>query len=574
MRFRTLSMRAVLPAFLASFGLLIPAEAQYPSQTKPSEEGIPVTNKLVIEKCGACHVRDAKGNMTRISWERTTPEGWELAIKRMIRLNGVTLTPEDARQIVAYLAASHGLAPEEAKPALYEAERRIQDEKAPNDNVRDACMACHTLGRIMSWRRSKEEWNLLVNMHIGYFPLVETVTYRKRPPAPGTPPPPPGTDTRDPVDIALDYISKTFPLHTPEWAAWSAEIPTPTLAGRWIVTGSQVGRGRVVGEMAVEAGKTPGDFTSTVNLTYLKDDKTITGKGRATVYAGYAWRGHSQSQDAGNGVEDAKDFREVMQVSRDQSQIEGRWFWGAYDEFGIDVSLRREGNDAAVTAVNRPALKTGSTSQLSILGVNFASGLTPADINLGAGVTVKRIVSATASRITVEAEVAKDAVLGKRDIAVRTSVAPAVYAVYDKIDYIKVTPDWAMARLGGGPHPKGYQQFDAIAFNRGPDNLPNTPDDVNLGPVNAEWSVEEFVSTFGDDDKAFVGNLSSTGLFTPAMEGPNPERKFNIENHGNVWVVATYRPADEPGAKPLVGKSYMIVTIPLYVRWDQPEVSQ
>lgn len=63
------------------------------AEAKPApEEGIPVTDALVISKCGGCHTRDAKGNMLRISWERATPEGWEEAIKRMVRLNGLTLT--------------------------------------------------------------------------------------------------------------------------------------------------------------------------------------------------------------------------------------------------------------------------------------------------------------------------------------------------------------------------------------------------------------------------------------------------------------------------------------------------
>ena len=58
---------------------------------KPApEEGIPVTNPLVLAKCGGCHTKDEKGNLSRISWERATPEAWEEAIKRMVRLNGVT----------------------------------------------------------------------------------------------------------------------------------------------------------------------------------------------------------------------------------------------------------------------------------------------------------------------------------------------------------------------------------------------------------------------------------------------------------------------------------------------------
>jgi quinohemoprotein amine dehydrogenase len=122
--------------------------------------------------------------------------------------------------------------------------------------------------------------------------------------------------------------------------------------------------------------------------------------------------------------------------------------------------------------------------------------------------------------------------------------------------------------LGGAGHPKGFQQFEAIAYNRGPDGKPNTVDDVELGPVDAEWSVEEFYAVYGDDDKDFVGSLSPSGFFTPAPEGPNPKRKFGRNNYGDVWVVATYK----GDGKPLTPKAYLVVVIPLYVRWDQPEV--
>src|SRR5437899_1633290 len=73
---------------LALLGLaVLAAQAQSPAPPPAApENGIPVTSKLVIEKCGGCHKQDANGNLTRISWVRTTPEGWELATKRMIRL--------------------------------------------------------------------------------------------------------------------------------------------------------------------------------------------------------------------------------------------------------------------------------------------------------------------------------------------------------------------------------------------------------------------------------------------------------------------------------------------------------
>src|SRR4051812_14464623 len=71
---------------------------------EPAEEGIPVTDPLVISRCGTCHQKDDKGNLSRISWERATPEGWEEAIKRMVRLNGLTIEPVEARSILKYLA--------------------------------------------------------------------------------------------------------------------------------------------------------------------------------------------------------------------------------------------------------------------------------------------------------------------------------------------------------------------------------------------------------------------------------------------------------------------------------------
>jgi quinohemoprotein amine dehydrogenase len=147
-----------------------PAAADKPKES--AEEGIPVTNQLVIDRCSSCHKKDEKGNLTRISFERTTPEGWPQVIKRMIRLNGLTVTPEEARQIVKYLSNSHGLAPEEARPAFYEAEKRVIDEKLPDESLRATCILCHSLGRVLSQRRSREEWELLGNMHVGLFPVV------------------------------------------------------------------------------------------------------------------------------------------------------------------------------------------------------------------------------------------------------------------------------------------------------------------------------------------------------------------------------------------------------------------
>jgi quinohemoprotein amine dehydrogenase len=84
--------------------------------------------------------------------------------------------------------------------------------------------------------------------------------------------------------------------------------------------------------------------------------------------------------------------------------------------------------------------------------------------------------------------------------------------------------------------------------------------------------VEEFFSTYGDDDKEFVGTITPSGLFLPALEGPNPQRQFSRNNYGDVWVVATSKEKDKNG-RAISGRAHLVVTIPLYVRWDQPEVA-
>jgi quinohemoprotein amine dehydrogenase len=125
--------------------------------------------------------------------------------------------------------------------------------------------------------------------------------------------------------------------------------------------------------------------------------------------------------------------------------------------------------------------------------------------------------------------------------------------------------------LGGTIGPKGLVQFEAIAYANGPDGKPNTPDDIILGPVQAKWSMQEFYATYGDDDTKFVGNLDSvSGLFTPAGEGPSMERQDMRNNYGDVWVVAEI---EGPKGKPISGRSYLVVTVPQYLRFDQPEVA-
>src|SRR5436309_4997933 len=226
--------------FLAGF-LVVVVAGLGKAQDSKATVGIPISHQLTIDKCGGCHQRDTDGMMRRLSFIRTTPEVWEQAIKRMVRLNSLVIKPEEARDILRYLSTNNGLAPEEAKPVFWEAEHRLfrdQSDKIPDDALQHTCNYCHTIGRVLTQRRTRDDYEKLINMHAGLFTGAENQLRPRRPigrqaeapvvlaaptggfPAVAAPPPQPNTnlrsDGRDPADAAIDYLSNAQPLITPE----------------------------------------------------------------------------------------------------------------------------------------------------------------------------------------------------------------------------------------------------------------------------------------------------------------------------------------------------------------------
>jgi quinohemoprotein amine dehydrogenase len=565
------------------------------------DRGIAVDHALTIEKCGGCHKTDEHKMMGRVSYMRTTPEVWQEITKRMMRLNGVVATPEQVRDIVRYLSNNNGLAPEEMKPAFWEAEHRQnghQFDYVPNVAVQHTCNYCHTIGRVLTQRRTREDYEKLAGMHIGLFPGAENVFKPRRPPAnpeqmpvhlvagpngAGTPAleaaAPSPVNGKYPIDEAIEYLAKAQPLITPEWTAWQATMRPPKLAGTWALSGYQVGKGKIYGLMTVSATTAADEFDTKVELYYAGTGAKLARSGKGVVYTGYSWRGRQKSGAKPSGGTDPgadpAEWREAMMVSRDNNSMEGRWFWGGYDEFGIDVALTRIGTQPLALGVDLFALQSPSKKELRIYGANLPVAMKPSDVDLGPGVSVKRIVKATPTVATVEVETAPGLMAGLRDVSIAGSTAVKAITVYDKIACVRVAPSRGMARLGGTIAAKEYMQFEAIAYAAGPDGKPNTEDDLPLGPVPAAWSLEEFYSTPDDDDVQYVGTVNDSGLFTPSVEGPNPKRKkasnnFPTNNWGDVWVNAAYRDGD----KTLKARSYLVVTIPLYVRYDQPEVAK
>lgn len=544
-------------ATLALAGVLIassPVDSPAPPPVSASaDDGYVITNATVIDRCSRCHAVDDDGRMSRISWLRKTPEGWQTSIRRMVALHGVRVSAPEAREIVQYLANAQGLAPEELRPGNFEVERRMIDHDWDGDSdVEFTCIQCHSMGRVMTQRRTTDEWGLLLATHRALYPLVDFQAFRYGGPASEQ------DDPRHPMERAISHLGEIYPLETTEWASWSATMRSPRLAGTWALSGYELGKGPLHGTVEVTA--VPGDpdgFTTRARYVYAESGERVERTGQSLVYTGYQWRGRSNP-----GAND--ELREVMFVERDQANMSGRWFTGAYDEMGPDVTLVRADGGPVVSGVYPKALPVGTTTEVRV----FGAGLTAAsasDLDFGAGVTVESVDGPSDDALRVRLRVDADADIGARDLFAWNRLVEHALVVHDGVDRIAVTPETGMARTGGAAFPKGYQTFEAVGYDDGADGESGTDDDLLLGRVDVRWHMEEYAATYGDDDVDFVGELRQDGVFDPAADGPNSARSGNRNNIGDVWAVATHRRSD---GEELTARSHLIVTVPLYMRWE------
>ncbi|MGI9627064.1 MAG: quinohemoprotein amine dehydrogenase subunit alpha [Longimicrobiales bacterium] len=546
-------LQHLLALLLACFPLALHAQ-------EAGESGIPVANQAVVDACERCHAQADDGTMSRISFMRKTPEGWQQSIRRMVLLNEVEVEPSVAREIVRYLSDTHGIAPDELRPGLFEVERRIIEHTYEADpDTEWTCIQCHSMGRVITQRRTAEEWELLIGMHRGYYPLSDSQIFRRSGSLRrGGPTPRDETEVDHPMDRAIRHLSEAFPLATPEWSAWSATMRAARLEGSWGLRGYDPGIGPIFGTVEISAGGAEGEFTTVARYVNPRTGQSVERTGQSLVYTGYQWRGRSSDGSA------ESQLREVMTVDRDWNELSGRWFTGAYDELGPDIVLTRT-RGPRVLGLYPTSIRQGATQTIQIHGVELPTDLSAGDLDLGPNVTVTSVTS-DGTLASAEVSVSGDARMGARDLFVGGLLAPDQVVVFSTVDRVVVTPEAGMARVGGGgSFPKGYAQFEATGFNNGPDGKPETGDDLNLGLLDVEWSLEEYAAAFGDDDINYVGVLDQNGLFHPEIDGPNPERAGARNNVGDVWAVATYTGPDGNLVK---GRAHLLVTVPNYMRWE------
>jgi len=322
--------------------------------------------------------------------------------------------------------------------------------------------------------------------------------------------------------------------------------------GRW------PGQGDFVAEVDIVPAEGADAYRLSVDGEFL-DGRRLSGSGQAVVYTGYEWRAKLTL----NG----REFLQVLDLS--PTSPTGRLFDDDDEAFGMAVTLSpvaeadeasdaaAAGGDASTIAVVIPlALKSGSRQRLVIVGQGLGDG----EIDLGAGVTVESIIERSESRLIAEVSVAEDAAPGMRAVSVAGGVAEQGLAVYDSVDRLEVQPELAVARVGAEQTPAVSGVFRALGYMEGPGG-----ESIALGDVPVTWSVAPWDETAeADGDVRYAGVMDkAAGIFEPSGAGPNPDRKYDTNNAGNLRVTARVAGQDDQVAD----DAHLIVTVQ---RWNNP----
>ncbi|MGB2131142.1 MAG: quinohemoprotein amine dehydrogenase subunit alpha, partial [Marinobacterium sp.] len=478
---------------------------------------------------------------SRISHQRKSPEGWLMTIARMQVMHGLKISDEDRRTLVKYLSDRQGLAPSETEGARYALERRLNTSEAfDSQSFTEMCARCHSGAQVMLQRRPASEWEHLVHFHLGQWPTAEFQALAR---------------DRDWLDLALNEmvpeLARTLPMDSAAWSEWQQQAELP-VEGNWTLAGSMPGKGHFHARMRVVPAKGEDQYSLMLSGQYA-DGTELKGTGQAVLYTGYEWRANIEI--------DGQVMRQVFALKGDQ--LSGRMFLRDKDEVGADVVAARSAEGASrILALQPSYIKAGTEADITIVGTGM-HGLPV----LGAGIDVVEVISESAEQIRVRVRAAESAT------GVTTARVGAAeggrFAVYDQIANVKVVPEFTVARIGGNGSstPRVEARFEAEAWAAGADGKAGTADDYRIGMMPATWSVAPFDEVAeADRDVHFTGRMnSSTGVFTPAAAGPNPERRMMTNNAGNLKVHAQVT----DGADTHTAEGQMIVTVQ---RWNNPPI--
>ena len=513
-------------------------------------QATPSARETLVVRCIRCHAPQGEdGKLDAIEAQRKSPEGWSMTLSRMVRTHGVELQDGDARVLVKYLSDHYGLAPKEVEPYRFILEQRntrtTQDVPKP---LQAGCIQCHTYARIALQRRTQDSWERLPDTKVALMANI-------------------GSETAsagqlkdywfdDAKNSAVPHLIKHQPFETEAWTAWQA-VKKPSYAGTWLVVGHDPGRGGdYTGQLTLTAGEDD-QYTGTFSYTFA-DGSRMDGSTTGTIYTGFQWRGVAQAKESGAAGREMRQ-REIFFASEDGNTISGRRLLTNLGDLGMNETWYRRQGGARLLTVSPAMIQTGSPQKVRIFGEGFSGDTLSADkFSFGEGVGVLSLRLDGNQTIVAEVFAKAGVAEGPRTVSIQGVAGEGQVAVYEAVDYIRITPERGFARPGGIRTPKIFQQYEVVGYANGPDNAKGTDDDVKLGRIGpVKWNLEEYVKRPNDDDIQYVGSVDQTGLFHPNEDGPNPKRHLMEGNVGDVWVEAWYTP--EGAKRPMGARAHLLV---------------
>ncbi|MEY1662824.1 quinohemoprotein amine dehydrogenase subunit alpha [Isoalcanivorax beigongshangi] len=492
---------------------------------------------LIRQNCVGCHQPEGENSWSRISHQRKTPEGWLMTIARMQSAHGLRISDEDRRTLVKYLADRQGMAPEETADVRYALERRLNDYEPLKDDehIGDMCARCHSGARVVMQGRDEKEWEHLIHTHLGLWASLEYQALSR---------------DRDWLPIALNetlpHLAQRLPFQTAAWDQWMKARPAADqFNGRWSFAGHYTGAGDISGTMTVE--HTGNDLFRVVVDGRYDNGRAFRGEGQGILYNGHEWRANVTIDDVV--------MRQVLVATPEG--MTGRMFERDRDERGLDFAAARD-NQRTLLAVFPEYIKAGAEQELTIVGAGMNGRP-----NLGRHIRVLDVIEQTPERVRVRVRADDKVAIGPRDIKVGRASGASV-AVYRDIQSVRVVPEYAVARIGGNGSPteKVEGRFDAEAWAVAADGS-----EFRVGVMPATWSVAPFDEAAAKlEDVKFAGRLNAqTGVFDPAVAGPNPERPMMANNVGNLSITARVK----DGEREVSGDGQLIVSVQ---RWVIPPI--
>ncbi len=530
------SITAIFFTLILSLGLSSCSEpTETPSNVTDAE--MQAGRALLSDNCSGCHLASDDGTFSRISYIRKTPEGWDMNIARMMIFHGLEIEPNDRRTLVKFLSDTQGLAPSEtaAHRDVLERKHNIIEQNIDPD-LAAMCARCHTYARVALQRRDKAEWQNLVHMHLGQWASIEyQMLARER-------------DWRaDALGPVAEKLGKLYPLKTAAWDEWQT-ITWKDMSGEWRIVGYEAGRGDFDGIMRITG---LGSDKYKVEYDLISPEGTVvTGTGKSIVHGGYEWRGASTLGD--------QKYREIWAASEDGNSMTGRFFKKDNFEMGGMLTAWRKSDQRGIMKIVPTALKIGVETEVIISGVNLSGDVSIA----GATVTVKDMTSDRISLLVT----ADGTTQGQVSLNVGSDASKI--SLYAQVDFLKVTPEYGISRVGGGGGsiPKVTAQFEATGYSFGPDGVKNTDDDIFLGIVPVTWGIDNYNEMAAEmQDAKYAGQITQSGLFIPSVAGPNPMRKYGTNNAGDLKVIATYA----NGNNVITAEAHLIATVQ---RWNNPPI--